>query len=530
MARRLRQEGIPASALWAYDLSDIAGNMVAPHGEWGYYGPPRQFTEALHQLGFKVLWYVKPFVFPYLTPYFSPNPDYEQGLKNHFFVLTSKGEPVGPSYPLIEGEKLVMTGNLDFTAPPAVDWWQKKIQVALTDYDFDGWMEDYGEYVDEDYQFAYSKTAGRDMANLYTLFYHKITFLIAKKLKPDAVGFSRSGYAGSQGYSPVIWGGDQTADWTAERGLASLVPAGITAGLSGFAVWGPDIGCATSSKELYIRWTQFGALTPVMRTHAWGMPNFSVDIWFDSQTIEIFRRYAKLHTSLFPYFYTFAVEATKDGLPVIRHPMLEWPDDPQTYDAENEYLLGDKILVAPVLKEGARTRTLYLPKGSWVDYWTGSMLQGGRQVEVQAPLERIPIFVKAGSVIPMVSPATETLAQDLAGSRYRTIGNSLIWRIFPATGLERENFTLYDGSEVTVDRQPGRIHVKGTHSPVVRAYEVILPAERAPNEGELSGRRLIKLDDAGYRAGKEGWWLSAEDGLLHVLFTSDNFELTIGDH
>ena len=267
-----------------------------------------------------------------------------------------------------------------------------------------------------------------------------------------------------------------------------------------------------------------------MRTHNWGMPNFSVDIWFDTQTIDLFRNYAKLHTSLFPYFYTYAKEATKDGLPIIRHPMLEWPDDPQTYDAEFEYLLGEKILVAPVLKEGARTRSLYLPKGSWVDYWTGDVLEGGRQVEVPAPLDRIPIFVKGGSVIPMVSPETETLAQDLAASRYRTIGNSLIWRIFPAVGPERENFTLYDGSEATVDQEVGRIHVTGTHSPVVRAYELIIPTKTAPNEVDLSGKRLLKLDDSGYRGGKEGWWLSAPVGTLHVLFTSDNFELTIVDN
>jgi len=530
VARRLRQQGIPASAIWAFDLYDMPGNMVAPHGISGYYGPPREYTEALHDLGFKVLWYVKPYVFPILTPYFSRNPDFEEGVTKHFFVLTPGGEPTGPDYPLIEGARHVVSGDLDFTAPAAVDWWQKKIQVTLRDYDFDGWMEDYGEYVNEDYQFAFGKNAGRDMANLYSLFYHKITFLIADQLKPGVVGFARSGYAGSQGYSRVIWGGDQAGNWTVERGLASVVPAGITAGLSGFAVWGPDIDCASFSKELYARWTEFGALTPVMRTHLWGMPNFSIDIWFDSQTIDLFRNYAKLHTSLFPYFYTYATEAAKDGLPIIRHPMLEWPDDPQTYDAEYQYLLGDRILVAPVLKEGARTRSVYLPKGSWVDYWTGNILEGGHRVEVQAPLERIPIFVKAGSIIPMMNPETETLAQDLAGSKYRTIGNSLIWRVFGSESLGGERFVLYDGTQVTVDRHAGQLRINQAQSPVIRGYEVVLRAAKAPTSVELSGRRLSMLDDSGYRAGKEGWWLSANDGMLHVLFTSDNFSLTIREH
>jgi len=539
VARRLRQQGIPASAIYPMDLYDMPGNMVAPQGLAPYYGPPREFVEALHELGFKVLWYKTPYVLPILTPYFSPNPDFEEGVRKHFFVLTPDGEPIGPDYPsmtFVAGSRQGVAADLDFTAPAAVDRWQKWIQVSLKDYDFDGFMEDYGEYVNEDYQFAFGKNAGRDMANLYSLFYHKITFLMVDQLKPGAVTFARSGYAGSQGYTRALSAGDQVANWTVERGLPSAVPAGITAGLSGFAVWGPDIDCTGSSKELYARWTEFGALTPIMRTLIWSgrgledLAKYPIDIWFDSQTIDLFRKYAKLHTSLFPYFYTYATEAAKDGLPIIRHPMLEWPDDPQTYDAEYQYLLGDRILVAPVLKEGARTRSLYLPKGSWVDYWTGNILEGGHQVEVQAPLERIPIFVKAGSIIPMINPETETLAQDLADSKYRTIGNSLIWRVFGSESLGGEKFVLYDGTQVTVDRQAGQLRINEAQSPVIRGYEVILPAAKAPTSVELSGRRLSTLDDGGYRAGKEGWWLSANDGMLHVLFTSDNFSLTIREH
>jgi hypothetical protein len=260
------------------------------------------------------------------------------------------------------------------------------------------------------------------------------------------------------------------------------------------------------------------------------MPNFSVDIWFDSQTVDLFKTYAQLHTSLFPYFYTLATEATKDGLPIIRHPMLEWPDDPQTYDAEYQYLLGDRILVAPVLKEGARTRNLYLPKGSWVDYWTGEIMEGGRQVEAQAPLERIPIFVKAGSIIPMLNPETETLAQDLAGTKYRTIGNSLVWRLFGSNSRAGEKFFLYDGTQASVDRKGGQIRVDEAQSPVIRSYEVVLPTAKAPTLVEVSGKQLLSLDDGGRRAGKEGWWQSADNGLLHVLFTTDNFSLVIREH
>jgi len=130
----------------------------------------------------------------------------------------------------------------------------------------------------------------------------------------------------------------------------------------------------------------------------------------------------------------------------------------------------------------------------------------------------------------MMNPETETLAQDLAGSEYRTIGNSLIWRVFGSESLGGERFVLYDGTQVTVDRQADHLRINQIQSPVIRGYEVVLRAAKAPTAVELSGRRLSMLDDSGYRAGKEGWWLSANDGMLHVLFTSDNFSLTIREH
>ena len=167
-----------------------------------------------------------------------------------------------------------------------------------------------------------------------------------------------------------------------------------------------------------------------MRDHLWNKPKFAVDLWFDEETTDTFRHYARLHTSLFPYLYTYAHQAAETGLPIIRHPLLEFPDDSQVYDAKYGYLLGKKLLVAPVVSEGSRTRSLYLPPGEWVDYWTGKTLKGGRTVEVPAPLEHIPILVRAGSIIPMSDPAIETLATDLANGNFRTLDNSLNWRVF----------------------------------------------------------------------------------------------------
>jgi alpha-glucosidase (family GH31 glycosyl hydrolase) len=519
-AARLRAAGIPASALWVWDVMDDQSNHGWGFWTVGYYGQPGEFNPKLHQLGFKVLGYVHPYVRPLMLPFNTPSPTFEEGMRNHYLVLKPNGQPAGPSF------EPLRTANIDFTNPAAVDWWEKMLRRIVVDYGFDGWMEDFGERVDDTDRFSGGRT-GRGMANLFPLLYHKITYEVARKLKPDVVEFSRSGYSGSQASSRVMWGGDQLPDWSLDQGYPSVIAAGITSGFCGFAIWGPDILSSSTSKELWIRWTEFGALTPVMRDHLWDKPKFAVDLWFDGETIDTFRRYARLHTSLFPYLYTYAHHAAETGLPVMRHPLLEFPDDPKTYDAEHEYLLGEKLLVAPVVTEGARTRLLYLPRGAWVDYWTGQVLEGGRVVEVPAPLEHIPILVRAGSVIPLADPDIETLAEDLAGNKYRTHGHDLHWRVFPAGVPTHESFVNYDGTTAKADQDAGTFQVAVEHSPTVRPYEVILPLAKLPREVTLGSKRLGQLDDVGYRAREQGWWLNTDAGTLHVLFLADNFILEV---
>ena len=340
-------------------------------------------------------------------------------------------------------------------------------QKSVTEYDLDGWMEDFGEQIRDTDRLAIGKT-GKELANLYPLLYHKASYQAAHGTKPGVVEFSRSGYAGSQSYTPVLWGGDQFPNWDANIGLPSLIPAGITAGLSGFSVWGPDIQSAGTSKELWIRWLEFGALSPVMRDHKWNQPKWAVDLWFDSETTDLFRRYAQLHVSLFPYLYAYAQQATTTGLPIMRHLMLEYPEDPMAWNTEDEYLLGEKILVAPVIVEGATTRSLYLPKGAWVNYWTGDVIEGGREVEVRAPLNQIPILVRAGSVIPLIDPETATLASDLAGGKYRTLDNHLIWRVTRAMAPAQDDFALADGTKSAQKRLIATCTAVAITTPILR--------------------------------------------------------------
>ena len=350
-------------------------------------------------------------------------------------------------------------------------------------------MEDYGEWINDTDRFA-AGVSGRTMANLNPLFYHKITYEIAHQAKPDVVEFVRSGYAGSQGYTRVVWGGDQFPNWSQDYGLPSVVRAGITAGLSGFSIWGPDIAENGHSKELWTRWVEFGALTPIMRDHPWDRPAGAVNIWHDAETIDTFRSYAQLHISLFPIFDAYAHEAAMTGLPIMRHLMLEFPADPNTYNCNDEYLIGDKILVAPVIEQGATSRSVYLPQGSWTNYWSGDILDGGKQVTVAAPLQQIPIFVRAGSILPLLNPDTQTLAQDLAAGKYRTgtyrtQTGDLTWRLFAASAPTRSSFILGDGTVADAVEDPAHIEIK------VRAIQC-----RPPRRGHCARIRRSPCDIA----------------------------------
>lgn len=355
LAQRVREEGIPASALWVFDELDEPDNLGWPFWFSSYYGDPRTFNDELHARGYKVLGYVHPYVREQMIPYPNPSEAYQKGVAEHLLVTGADGLPHGPGF------EPVRTGNLDFTNPRTVDWWQAMLTHAVRDQAWDGWMEDFGEWVNDTDRFAAGD--GTRLAEVYPLLYHKITTRIVQAMNPQVVSFSRSGSPGTQAFSPMLWGADQAHDWSRDQGLPSAVTAGITAGMSGYSTWGPDILSDGTLKELWLRWAEFGALTPVMRDHVWSKPQFSVNLWFDAETRALFKKYAILHTALLPYFATFAEQANRTGVPIIRHTVLEYPQDPRSATAEYQYLLGENLLVAPIIEPGATTRKLYLPPG-----------------------------------------------------------------------------------------------------------------------------------------------------------------------
>ena len=288
----------------------------------------------------------------------------------------------------------------DFTNPEAVKWWKDKIIQFMKAGCFSIIMSDFGEDVPSDARY-HNGRSGQEMHNLYQLLYQKASFeAVAEGTGHRGLVNARSGTAGMQRY-PFCWGGDQNCEWA---DMLTELRAGLSIGLSGVPFWSCDNGGYSGmvghlTPELWIRWSQWSMFTSHTRLH--GTPETRRVPWtFGDRAVENFRKYAKLRYRLLPYIYSQAYKATKTGLPMMRAMVLEFQDDPNTYSMEDQYMFGNAFLVAPVYTP-ANMRTVYLPEGTWFDYWTGKEYKGPITLHVTPPLEVLPLYVKGDSIIPM---------------------------------------------------------------------------------------------------------------------------------
>jgi alpha-glucosidase/alpha-D-xyloside xylohydrolase len=225
-----------------------------------------------------------------------------------------------------------------------------------------------------------------------------------------------------QRYGGFIWSGDVQSRWAT---LKAHIPVAINTGLSGLPYWGTDIGGFNPTPEytgeLHVRWFQFGAFNPLFRSHGrnwhlrlpWGWNGgdggpFESGNWRaapeelkNDQVEPICRKYLELRSQLMPYLYTAVAECHATGLPIIRALCLHAPGDPIAAARGDEYFWGPDMLVAPVVEKGATTRNVYLPKGAWFDFWTNEKVEGGREIDRPVDLATIPLYVRAGTVLPM---------------------------------------------------------------------------------------------------------------------------------
>jgi len=292
----------------------------------------------------------------------------------------------------------------DFTNPAAVKWWKDKVGQYMKAGCFGVGMSDFGEDNPAD-AYYYNKKTGREMHNLYTLLYHTATYeAVVEHTGHRGLINARSGTAGMQRY-PICWSGDPQCRW---EEMAATLRGGLCLGLCGVPFWSNDIagylppddlaaGIPGPTPELYIRWMQMSMLQSHTRFN--GSP-LRVPWNFGDAAVASYRKYSTLRYRLLPYIYSHAYNATKTGLPMTRAMVLEFQDDPCTYNLQDQYIFGDAFLVAPIYKPVSK-RTVYLPEGTWYDYDTGEEHAGPKTLHVEPPLETMPLYVRGNSIVPM---------------------------------------------------------------------------------------------------------------------------------
>lgn len=282
--------------------------------------------------------------------------------------------------------------NVDFTNPDAVKYWQDLMRETVR-LGIWGFKADDGEDIKPDDVFADGRR-GWEMHNEYSTLYNRALTELLEQEGVDGLLWARSGSLGNERY-PALWAGDQYARWDQ---LASLLPAGLSASISGMPFWGHDIGgyIGQPTSELYIRWAQFGALSPLMQYHG----VLRREPWeFGPQAEEAYSLLARLRMNLVPTLIALGRETEASGLPIMRPMLVEFPDDARFVAEEKQYMLGPDLLVAPVIEEGATGRKIEFPAGVWQHALHPVAFHGPASVEVPIGLVDAPLFVREGATL-----------------------------------------------------------------------------------------------------------------------------------
>jgi alpha-glucosidase (family GH31 glycosyl hydrolase) len=277
--------------------------------------------------------------------------------------------------------------------------------------------------------------------------------------------------------------------------------------------------------ELYIRWVQFGMLSPLAMVFGMDHPGYKEPWNYGEDGLRNFKKYDSLRYTLLPYLYSHAYAMYKTGMPLMRALVLHYQDDPNVYNITDQYMLGDAMMICPVTTKGAQTRTVYLPKGNWVNYWSGETLAGARYYNILTPLDMLPIFIKAGSIIPMQP------VMNYVGEKQPDV---ITLDIYPGANAHAE---LYEDDGKTLDyqkgsfvitaitAQPNRVEIQkpaGTFTPPAHAYLLKLHLQKAPVAIAESGKALAAAGNEAALQKTAGWYYDATSKLLWIRTAGDN--------
>ena len=376
VARRIREEGWPADVIHL----DTGWFEKEWHCDWRFdrrrFPDPEGMIRELHKANLRVSVWQWPYVADALP-------------------LKEEAKARGA---LARGEVFnlgIKKHHIDFTRPEGVLFYQEQLE-RLLDMGVDAIKTDFGEYVLDHMEFKGGP--GREFKNTYALLYNKAAHEIIQRKKPgDSVLWARSAYAGSQRY-PVHWSGDSAC--TFDDMLCAL-RGGLSLGLSGFTFWSNDVGgfIGTPSDELFIRWTAWSIFNSHMRLHG-GPPRFREPWNYGPEVQEIFKRLLHFRYRLLPYLYSEAKKSARQGLPLLRHLVFEFQEDPTCWNVEDQFLFGSSILVAPILTE-EHHRMVWIPPGTWYETDGRDAVTGPKWIRVTADLSRIPCYYRGGHAVAM---------------------------------------------------------------------------------------------------------------------------------
>ncbi|MBS1735358.1 MAG: DUF4968 domain-containing protein [Bacteroidetes bacterium] len=359
---------------------------------------PEKMISELRRNGFRTsLWQI-----PYATPL---NPIFDEIVEKGLYVKDSNGN--------VPTEDAI----LDFSNVDTIKWYSEKIQNLLR-LGISVIKTDFGEAAPLKGYYASSRS-GFFEHNNYPLRYTQLVNKITKDITGESIIWSRSAWAGGQ-RNPVHWGGDAEVS---DIGMAGSLRGGLSLGLCGFSFWSHDIGgfSGVPNEELFLRWTFFGMFSSHSRVH--GFP--PREPWeFSEPFRNTFRKLVELRYRLMPYIYTQSYLAAKNGLPLLKAMLLNYPEDPAIWEIDDQYLFGNDLLVAPIMEACTKSRNVYLPVGDWINYFTGETYSGKQWVNIStAELPGI-LLVKGGSLIPHIALAQSTAYMDWASVEMKAFSSN----------------------------------------------------------------------------------------------------------
>ncbi|MEP7199365.1 MAG: TIM-barrel domain-containing protein [Chloroflexota bacterium] len=469
--RKFRELDIPLAQVGIEHWQNVRGSYeFSP--EW--FPHVDDLVQTARDNGYRVhIWH-----FPYMNAGAATHLD---GVRHGYFIRNRLGLPYQQR--IFHGIATVV----DYSNPQAARWHGEIVKRAFHARGIQGVMTDYAESVPPD-AVLYNGQSGLAMRNAYPVMYCDAMQQAAREsLGDDHCIYPRAGYAATQRFVTVQWPGDQDTDWDAGDGLPAAVRAMLNVSMCGFPIHGSDVGgwydwfTPHTTKELYLRWAEVGAYSPLMRAHGGPMGRNREPWKFDAETVEIYRALSAEHVKLFPYWYTLAQQAARDGTPIIRHPSLVWPDCDALFRVEDAWLIGDALYVAPVIQPGQTQRELLLPPGEWWSLSDSRAVRGPTRITVDAPFGRVPLFLRRGYMLPKFVSAFDTFTNAATAGRspspdHRppTLGRLddplEVW-LYPSEG--EQSFTLFDGTVLHARCTEGGVTT--THNaPIARAVGWLL--------------------------------------------------------